>query len=1248
MRAKPLAAGRHAVAWDGLDHTGTPVEGDVQWRMATSQGLESQYLLSIGTSMREHHWPAQHIALCGVAVDAQRIYVTSGLSEGMPQTAAMTREGGWQWVSGPTGWWVGGYDLALDGDTLYFLGGPVAGDTSARKTSLFVQQAGTGKGKPGLENTHSWGPYPNWPVAALDEPRRVDARDGDLVLASPSTGLVVWLNPSNGKEIDRLQIEGGLVDIASLGGGRVLAIAGTAVVEAARGRAERAVRISDLTSPHRLTVDRVTGDVFIAEAGASQQIKQFDSAGKLLKTFGRAGGRKRGRYEAEDFRDVSDLSGDGEGGFVVTEASAPRRTAHVSPVGTVVREWYGGQAFFTYVDPEPDDADRLWMHSDGELTRLSADYDRGTWQPLATYGFADALDPDVFPTGIGMAAFRVKRLNLTGSGNVKTYVYPKWNLPLVLEADEAAGLLRPVAAMGAVPGKFTAQVDSYRQAPIPVAQNGNAWSLSATGNWKIHHAGQEAWLEVLDAAGKPIVSLSMFRGEPRPNVTSNSGHENYLVFNGGEVMNSASPDWSLAKVPQEFQITVANGVATLLFGGKVTLERPVLAGDWRRPSRLQSRATKGGDIDATKAGFAEGTGERRRPIAVAIEKAEVTSPPLEPAVFAEAIRRLGKDPEDPAVRSQLAYFAWADANGDYAIQADELRLSPQGGGSVLFIDDALNVYLRSDAASGPDYTVVTPLGRTPTGSPIWDWSRQRAGPNTPFSQTRSLWVDSEGNVYQTSAHGGDGYNHHWEWPATYVNATAVAKTSPDGTMLWQAGERAPRPLPHPRGQMHHPINTLGTVHGCIGFADYIENPAEFWTEDGLYIGGVFDRHAPEPHPRAYGWRRPTFGDDFVDNLALLQHDLLLGGNLATRRNGDVLFFGCGYNNMPVYRVTGWDTIERQQGTVTRPASPRPAARKGTGLKAEYCADGTREAAAATRVDERLWLDATHAWPQDPESVRWTGFIEPPLSGAYTFSFYTVDGRARLWIGGRKLLDHWNVPGKYWAEPVELEAGRRYPVRIEWRRRGDKPEFHLNWEALDLPVEHVPTTALYPNLADGEEPAMLPVPPAAPGAYEEVLDPGGEPETIDLRLPTPQTEGWSLAGIARFSVANANDTATFEILDADAKPLVEWTVYRGEPRPGVTRDRGHTNYMIFNGKEIAVDPSGHIGVEVPFTLHCAEGNVRLDLPDRIVVERPIATGDHTRPTTLRATAHPAQGGGRVRVEKIVVTELSGEIDLPASR
>jgi len=595
---------------------------------------------------------------------------------------------------------------------------------------------------------------------------------------------------------------------------------------------------------------------------------------------------------------------------------------------------------------------------------------------------------------------------------------------------------------------------------------------------------------------------------------SNAGHTNYIVFNNGELMNANSPNWKLTGAAQDVEIAVADGAATMKFGGEVSLERPVLDGDWRRPARLALRTTRGGSINATKTAFAYRTGDQRHELALNIDAVQWTKPAVEPKVWADAIRLLGKDPQDSAIRQQHQHFAWADANDDCAVQPEELRLSANGGAGVLLIDDDFNAYLRSDAAGGPDYRVMAPIGRTQAGYPIWEWGDTRPGPNTPFNQTRSLWIDEKGNVYQTSACSGDGYSHNWSWPASLVNATAVVKTAPDGTMLWQAGERAGR-IPHPRGQMHYPINTLGIVHGCIGFADYIDNPAEFWTEDGLYVGGVFDRHVEGLHPRIYSWWRydRSIGDDFNTNLALLQYDLLVGGNLLVHPNGDVLYFACGWNNMPVYRVTGWDEIKRQQGKVAAPAAPRAAARKGTGLRAQYFTnDSLNGDPAVTRVDERVWFDDQHPWPQEASSVRWSGAVEPVVSGRHTFSIYPANSGARLWVGGRIVLDHWQDSGKFWSEPIELRAGRRYAIRMETRRIGDKPQAHLNWEALDLPIEHVPQTALYP-----ESPATtLSVRPASTAIAEgsgkpvqfvlERTGPADAPLAVPFRLQGTATPG----------------------------------------------------------------------------------------------------------------------------------------------
>ena len=79
-----------------------------------------------------------------------------------------------------------------------------------------------------------------------------------------------------------------------------------------------------------------------------------------------------------------------------------------------------------------------------------------------------------------------------------------------------------------------------------------------------------------------------------------------------------------------------------------------------------------------------GAGDQQRETAIAIEEAQTMSPPLEPAFFAEAIRRPGKNPEAPAVRRQLTHFAWADANGDYTFS-----FYTKDAGARLWIDGRL-------------------------------------------------------------------------------------------------------------------------------------------------------------------------------------------------------------------------------------------------------------------------------------------------------------------------------------------------------------------------------------------------------------------------------------------------------------------------------------------------------------------------------------------------------------------------------
>src|SRR5207248_1102378 len=96
------------------------------------------------------------------------------------------------------------------------------------------------------------------------------------------------------------------------------------------------------------------------------------------------------------------------------------------------------------------------------------------------------------------------------------------------------------------------------------------------------------------------------------------------------------------------------------------------------------------------------------------------------------------------------------------------------------------------------------------------------------------------------------------------------------------------------------------------------------------------------------------------------------------------------------------------------------------------------------------------------SVRWTGQVEPPASGTWTFSTLSDDG-VRLWVGGRRLIDDWNDhPAREDHGSLALLAGRRYDITVEYYENSYGPAVaKLFWAGPGRPEEIVPRSQLYP-------------------------------------------------------------------------------------------------------------------------------------------------------------------------------------------
>jgi len=105
--------------------------------------------------------------------------------------------------------------------------------------------------------------------------------------------------------------------------------------------------------------------------------------------------------------------------------------------------------------------------------------------------------------------------------------------------------------------------------------------------------------------------------------------------------------------------------------------------------------------------------------------------------------------------------------------------------------------------------------------------------------------------------------------------------------------------------------------------------------------------------------------------------------------------------------------------------------------------------AVTRTDEQVNFDwfTNSPVPQlntDNFSVRWTGQIVPPVSGLYQLGMRSDDG-VRLYLDDKLFIDDWrDRSARTVTAPVQLEAGRRYKIRIDYYDRYASATAKLVW------------------------------------------------------------------------------------------------------------------------------------------------------------------------------------------------------------
>lgn len=157
------------------------------------------------------------------------------------------------------------------------------------------------------------------------------------------------------------------------------------------------------------------------------------------------------------------------------------------------------------------------------------------------------------------------------------------------------------------------------------------------------------------------------------------------------------------------------------------------------------------------------------------------------------------------------------------------------------------------------------------------------------------------------------------------------------------------------------------------------------------------------------------------------------------------------------------------------ASNAPVMGNGTGLRGFYFpTTSTNRVIRSTPVLDMRW----GMKPQLPQlkkgefSARWVGSLDAQYSELYSLSLQS-HGAVRLWVNGRKLIEHWHAPpnGELKAN-IRLQAGTRYRIKVEYLDNGDRSECRLLWSSPSTPKQVIPRNQLYlPNEPQGEAAAV---------------------------------------------------------------------------------------------------------------------------------------------------------------------------------
>jgi len=178
-----------------------------------------------------------------------------------------------------------------------------------------------------------------------------------------------------------------------------------------------------------------------------------------------------------------------------------------------------------------------------------------------------------------------------------------------------------------------------------------------------------------------------------------------------------------------------------------------------------------------------------------------------------------------------------------------------------------------------------------------------------------------------------------------------------------------------------------------------------------------------------------------------------------------------------------------------------------GLQAEYFNKDNPQP-LFTRIDPQIafrWWDGAPRADMDDDNfgVRWTGYLAPPVTGKYQLgaigmNAYEISLDGKLLVSGNSI--HESI---YRYADVELQAGKLYPIRVEFHEKVNDADMRLVWAPPGRKLEDAAMDAA--GKADAVV-LCLGLSPRLEGEEQKVSAPGFEGgDRIDLGLPQAQED-----------------------------------------------------------------------------------------------------------------------------------------------